>query len=69
MLKEIQDDLRVDMQSVIENIHTATQSNVNLINEIGEYALNQPGRKLVRPTILILLAKTLGYTGKKHIQL
>lgn len=44
------------------------RSDVVLINQIGVYIVNSGGKRL-RPLLLLLVAKALGYTGKHHITL
>lgn len=41
------------------------QSDVVLINQIGHYIVNSGGKRL-RPMIVLLSAKALGYNGDKH---
>jgi octaprenyl-diphosphate synthase len=43
-------------------------SDVILINQIGHYIVNSGGKRL-RPMLLLLTAKALGYTGSAHITL
>ena len=69
MFTAIRNSVELDMHQVRSSLEKATQSNIQLVNTIGQYALNQPGRKLIRPMILLLLAQALGYEGKQHIQL
>jgi len=44
------------------------QSDVVLINQIGHYIVNSGGKRL-RPLIVLLAAKAVGYQGKDHIDL
>ncbi|SMF95099.1 octaprenyl-diphosphate synthase [Methylomagnum ishizawai] len=43
-------------------------SDVLLINQIGHYIINSGGKRL-RPMLLLLAAKALGYPGQQHITL
>lgn len=43
-------------------------SDVVLINQIGHYIVGSGGKRL-RPMLLLLAAKALGYTGDKHLTL
>lgn len=43
-------------------------SDVVLINQIGHYIVNSGGKRL-RPMLLLLAAKALGYNGQQHITL
>ena len=44
------------------------QSDVVLINQIGHYIVNSGGKRL-RPMIVLLAARALGYQGQHHIDL
>lgn len=67
MLDQIQADVKTDILTVTQHIKSSTQSSIDLVNQIGSYALQQPGRKLIRPTILILMARALKLPGEEHI--
>ncbi|MDG2301935.1 MAG: polyprenyl synthetase family protein, partial [Gammaproteobacteria bacterium] len=43
-------------------------SEIQLINQLGAYII-QGGGKRIRPLIALLSAKSLGYTGQKHIDI
>jgi len=57
-----------DMQRVNDCITTRLQSQVALINQIGNYIINSGGKRL-RPIIHLLCANALGYRGTYHIDL
>ncbi len=57
-----------DMNAVDGLILQSLQSDVALINQIGHYIVNSGGKRL-RPMIVLLAAKALGYSGDKHIAL
>ena len=57
MLNTIQNDLRSELEQVESIIIDSTQSQVELITQIKELCIKQPGKKLVRPTLVILSAK------------
>ena len=44
------------------------QSDVVLINQVGHYIVNSGGKRL-RPMIVLLAARALGYQGRDHIDL
>jgi len=69
MLATIKDCIEYEMEQVTLNINSATQSNVTIVSTIGHYAVNQPGRKMIRPMILLLLAKALNYKGEAAVKL
>lgn len=52
-----------DLARVNKIIHEQAHSEVTLINEIGHYIIASGGKRL-RPTILILAGKSLGYSGE-----
>lgn len=57
-----------DMKSVDTLILTRLHSDVVLINQIGNYIVNSGGKRL-RPMIVLLAAKAMGYQGQQHIDL
>src|SRR5208282_1499933 len=66
--KEIFDLLRDDIVAIEEQFGRDTVSNVAAITEIGEY-LRAGGGKRIRPALLLLSAKLLGYKGKGAVKL
>ncbi len=56
------------MDAVNETIHQRLRSNVTLINQLGHYIINSGGKRL-RPLLVLLSARALGYQGRAHIQL
>ena len=57
-----------DLQATDQLILEAMTSDVALINQIGRYILASGGKRL-RPTIVLLAARALGYQGQQHTQL
>ncbi len=57
-----------DMQAVDALIIDRLKSDVVLINQIGSYIVNSGGKRL-RPLIVLLAARSLGYQGNRHIDL
>jgi len=57
-----------DMQSVNTLIQKRLQSDVALVNQLGNYIVNSGGKRL-RPILLLLSARAFGYTGTNHINL
>ncbi len=57
-----------DMNAVDSLILRSLASDVALINQIGHYIVNSGGKRL-RPMIVLLAARALGYSGDKHIAL
>jgi len=60
----IADDLRATDLLILDRL----QSDVVLINQIGHYIVNSGGKRL-RPMIVLLAARALGYQGNDHINL
>ncbi len=60
----IADDLRTTDLLILDRL----QSDVVLINQIGHYIINSGGKRL-RPMIVLLAARALGYQGERHIEL
>jgi octaprenyl-diphosphate synthase len=66
--KEIFDLLRDDIVAIEEQFGQDTVSNVSAITEIGEY-LRAGGGKRIRPALLLLSAKLMGYKGVGAVKL
>lgn len=69
MLNQLHDHVHTEMQTVLSLIEASTQSKIPLIQHLQAHALQQPGRKLIRPLIILLLAKAAQYEGQDHITL
>ncbi|MET0100809.1 MAG: octaprenyl diphosphate synthase [Sedimenticola sp.] len=67
-ISAIRDLTSDDMEAVNNLILNRLQSDVVLINQIGHYIVNSGGKRL-RPMIVLLAARTLGYQGDQHIDL
>jgi len=66
--KEIFDLLRDDIVAIEEQFGRDAVSNVAAITEIGEY-LRAGGGKRIRPALLLLSAKLMGYKGDGAVKL
>ncbi len=66
--KEIFDLLHDDIAAIEDQFGRDTISNVAAITEIGEY-LRAGGGKRIRPALLLLSAKLLGYQGNGAVKL
>lgn len=64
-IKELTAD---DMNAVNDLILRRLKSDVVLINQIGAYIVNSGGKRL-RPMIVLLAARALGYQGGQHVDL
>jgi octaprenyl-diphosphate synthase len=59
---------RDDLQAVNREIEARLQSDVVLINQMGTYIVHSGGKRL-RPVLVLLGSRALGYEGSAHIQL
>jgi octaprenyl-diphosphate synthase len=66
--KEIFDLLRDDLVSLEGEFGHGTVASVKAITEIGEYLRNGGGKR-IRPALLLLSAKLLGYQGRGAVRL
>lgn len=57
-----------DMEAVNRFILEQLRSDVVLINQIGAHIIHSGGKRL-RPTLVVLAARALGYVGEDHIAL
>jgi octaprenyl-diphosphate synthase len=64
----IQQLVETESAAVNRLIMKELSSDVVLINQIGHYIVNSGGKRL-RPMLLLLAAKALGYSGDQHITL
>ena len=60
----ISDDLKATDQLILDRL----ASDVVLINQVGHYIVGSGGKRL-RPVIVLLAARALGYQGNSHIDL
>lgn len=56
-----------DMRSVDAFIADSLASDVTLVSQVSEYIVKSGGKRL-RPLIVLLAARTLGYTGSQNIR-
>lgn len=57
-----------DMAEVDQVIHSRLASKVALVNQISHYIVSAGGKR-VRPMLLLLIARALGYGGTQHHEL
>ena len=67
-ISAIRDLAAKDMRSVNELILKRLSSDVALINQIGAHIIHSGGKRL-RPMIVLLAAKAMGYQGERHVDL
>ena len=56
-----------DMQAVNRLIGSSLESDVPLVSQVSEYIVMSGGKRL-RPLIVLLAARALGYEGEQHIR-
>ena len=56
-----------DMRAVDELISTSLESDVTLVSQVSEYIVQSGGKRL-RPLIVLLTARALGYEGRQHVR-
>jgi octaprenyl-diphosphate synthase len=62
--KLIEDDLKATDALILDRL----RSDVVLINQVGHYIVNSGGKRL-RPMIVLLAARAMGYEGGSHVDL
>jgi len=67
-LRNILAPIAADMQAVDAVIRERLSSDVALINTIAEYIIGAGGKRL-RPAVVLLVARALGYRGTAHVLL
>jgi octaprenyl-diphosphate synthase len=67
-LAPIQSLIAADMRAVDALIQQRLHSDVVLINQISHYIVNSGGKRL-RPALVLLCARALGYEGAQHVAL
>jgi octaprenyl-diphosphate synthase len=67
-LKAVLAPIAADMQAVDAVIRERLSSDVALINTIADYIVGAGGKRL-RPAVVLLVARALGYRGTSHVLL
>ncbi len=65
-LQALYRDIKADLEKVEDNLKLFVQSSNKLISEIGNYLFQKAGKRM-RPALLTLCSKLLGYQGNEHI--
>jgi octaprenyl-diphosphate synthase len=65
-LDDVNQLARADMSAVDDLIRESLTSDVTLVSQVSEYIVTSGGKRL-RPLIVLLAARALGYTGRHHI--
>jgi len=58
---------RDDMAAVDQLISTSLESDVALVSQVSQYIVTSGGKRL-RPLLVLLAARALGYAGEQHIR-
>jgi len=64
--EEVKALAHADMQAVDEHIRDSLQSDVVLVSQVSQYIVTSGGKRL-RPLLVLLAARALGYTGNHQI--
>jgi octaprenyl-diphosphate synthase len=67
-LDAIRQLVRDDFAAVDAAIQAELRSDVVLINQLGQYLVSAGGKRL-RPLLVLLMARALGYPGRDHVRL
>lgn len=67
-LQAIRTLVKADLARLDTEIERRLSSDITLINQLGRHIIGSGGKRL-RPLIVLLSARTLGYEGERHIQL
>jgi octaprenyl-diphosphate synthase len=65
-IKSVYRDIQKDLMEVEEKLKALSLSSNPLISEVNTYLFQNPGKR-IRPAIVILCSKLLGYKGNEHI--
>jgi len=58
---------RDDMEAVDRLISTSLESDVALVSQVSQYIVTSGGKRL-RPLLVLLAARALGYKGEQHVR-
>jgi octaprenyl-diphosphate synthase len=67
-LKDLYADIQKDLNEVEKELRFFSRSSNKLIAEISTYLFQKSGKR-IRPALLVLCSKLVGYKGKEHIHL
>ncbi len=66
-IDEVNELAVADMQAVDHLIRESLQSDVALVSQVSEYIVTSGGKRL-RPLVVLLAGRALGYTGNQHVR-
>jgi len=64
---DVQELARQDMQAVDRLISTSLESDVALVSQVSQYIVTSGGKRL-RPLLVLIAARALGYEGEQHVR-
>lgn len=67
-IDDIRQPVALEFTELNQTILQCLESQVPLINEIGQYLIDNGGKR-IRPLVVLIAAKACGYQGKSHILL
>jgi len=65
-IKSLYENIKNDLHKVERQLKLFSQSQNKLISEVSGYLFKNSGKR-IRPALLVLCSKLLGYQGKEHI--
>ncbi len=67
-LESIKNLVKTDFKEVDKIVTSSLRSHINLISEVGTYMIKGGGKRL-RPLLVLLCARAIGYKGTQHLAL
>lgn len=68
LFKNLPDPITSDLRRLDQLIHEQLHSDALLAREVSEHIINAGGKR-IRPLLVMLIARALGYTGENHHKL
>lgn len=68
MVKHIHELISADFSALNRQVVARLDSRVPLIESIGHYIIEAGGKRM-RPVLVLLCSRALGYTGERHVEL
>ena len=66
-IDDVMELARRDLESVDQHISSSLETDVQLVSQVAEYIVLSGGKRL-RPLLVLLAARALGYDGDQHIR-
>ena len=67
-MQQVQASIQADFERLNTSVASSLYTDVDLVGDIGQYIIDAGGKR-IRPILVILCAKALGYEGEDHIKL